>query len=170
MGSAVWTPARTRCPENLINYYIISKGPTPRSTIVQLHFCCTSASSETRERNSQLSRSPEILCEPIPARSAPPAGSGAAGSAARGASVRRAHPRAAGVAPGASPGQTGTANRLPFQIPADTRVATAAAARAGTRRGPASGGDDNAEALPEHPRGAFVPARGGDPTGPFPRR
>lgn len=75
---AVGTPARTYCPQHLINHCFISKGPL-RSAVVQLHFGCTSASSESGEWNTRLSRSPELLSEPVSARSASPAGSGAAG-------------------------------------------------------------------------------------------
>lgn len=73
------TPAHTHCLENLLNRCIISEGATPHSAVAQLPLRSTSASSETGERNTELSPSPETLCEPVPARSAPPASSGAAG-------------------------------------------------------------------------------------------
>lgn len=64
-SAAAGTPGRTYCPQNLINHCFISKGSL-RSVVVQLHFGCTSASSESGEWNTGLSPSPELLSEPSP--------------------------------------------------------------------------------------------------------
>lgn len=125
------TPARTHCPENVINHCIITEGPTPRSTIAQLPFRFTSASSETRERNTRLSLSPETLCEPVPARSASPAGSGAAGEHCPGSPSPSCPPegdrgRARRFARAERSGAGRAGCRFRFQKPASVRAAVSA--------------------------------------------
>lgn len=122
-----------------------------------------------RESEAGLSPSPERARLPM---SASPGGRGAAGERCSGLPCAHSLPTRGreGQRPALrSPGWSGAGSSSASQ---HQPVPGWPPPGVGTRRGPAgaaSRGGDNAAALPEHPRGAFVPAWGGGPAGPLPR-
>lgn len=82
-SAAAGTPARTYCPQHLINHCFISKGFL-RSVVVQLHFGCISASSESESETEGSHPALSYLASRLRAVSIP---SRLRASAAQGASA-----------------------------------------------------------------------------------